>query len=173
MTRQAAVAAILAAALGSASPGAAQQMPDPGPHMPALLACLGRSTARAGDEACKGVVYAACEAAQSEGERYTTIGMSLCALTETAAWDAVLNADWKRLRAVMQRQDEADGGDRDGMLLKAQRAWLAFRDADCAFETARWGEGSMRQIAGAGCHADRTAGREIEFRDILREEAAK
>lgn len=161
-----AVAGLLALA---AAPAAAQ---DTGParHLPELRACLAASDTMDGDRACEGLVHRACEAGQGAGERHTTIGMSRCALTEAAAWDVLLNEAWKPLRASAKRQDAEDGGGRADTLLRAQRAWIAFRDADCAYEYARWGLGSMRQITGAACMARRNAERVRDFRAWLRED---
>jgi len=49
-------------------------------------------------------------------------------------------------------------------LRDAQRAWIAYRDANCAMEYGLWGAGSMRQIAGADCQMRMTAERMLELR---------
>jgi len=109
--------------------------------------------------ACLGAAAKACQA-QPGGD--TTLGISECLQGETAAWDKLLNTSYKALRADFRQQG-------DGLpeaLLKAQRAWIAFRDAQCALDYQRWGGGSMRTIAAADCLMTMTAARAIELRDM-------
>lgn len=94
-------------------------------------------------------------------EGMTTHGTAQCLAAETAVWDDLLNTEYKALRAQMLAQGEGLGDS----LLDAQRAWIAFRDADCAFDYARWGDGSIRQIVGANCLMQMTAARAIALRD--------
>ncbi|MGG7567568.1 lysozyme inhibitor LprI family protein [Rhodovulum sp. DZ06] len=164
-------AALLAAALAAPGGAAAQPAPetDPGPYMELLRGCLSGAATPDEDAACKGLVFEECGHRAPEGTRDTTIGMTLCLLTEQRAWDVLLNEVWKRLRASMAAADADDGGARAETLLRAQRAWIAFRDAECAWQHAIWGLGSMRQIAGADCMAGRTADRVIDFRSELRQ----
>ena len=66
--------------------------------------------------------------------------------------------------------DTSDGGQRVEALRDAQRAWIAFRDAECAMEYAAWGTGSIRSIAGADCMMSLTAERTvrlIELRELM------
>jgi uncharacterized protein YecT (DUF1311 family) len=66
-------------------------------------------------------------------------------------------ADEQGLSQVMDRSDA---------LRDAQRAWIAFRDADCAARYAMWQDGTIRTIVGANCHLTMTAQRTIELRDM-------
>lgn len=109
--------------------------------------------------ACVGYAAKACEA-QPGGQ--TTLGMSQCLQAEAGAWDKLLNIHYGKLRTQYRQQ----GGDLAGQLLKAQRAWIAFRDAQCALEYSSWGNGSMRTIAAADCLMRMTATRTIELRDM-------
>ena len=100
----------------------------------------------------------------------TTLGMTDCTIAEAAAWDRVLDETFAELvilsrdRIALEEQAGAAPEPLDEMLREAQGAWVTFRDADCAQEYAVWGEGSMRQIAGAWCRLDRTSQRVIELR---------
>lgn len=61
--------------------------------------------------------------------------MNWCAEQDWLAADAELNAVWPMARAAMKEIDAglpADMRGADKALLEAQRAWLAFRDAECA-----------------------------------------
>ncbi len=142
------IRAILAAlVLHAAYPAAAD---DAG----TLDVCLSQN--RDNPTACYGVVADPCQQATKQ----TTLDIVACMGRETAAWDALLNRWYKELKAPLD-EPSAEA------LRDAQRAWIAFRDADCAFAYTRWGDGSMRNVAGAYCQRDRTAGRAIELRDHL------
>jgi uncharacterized protein YecT (DUF1311 family) len=103
----------------------------------------------------------------------STVGMVACTAAETEAWDRLLNEAYAGLVIAAKRlalaAEEAgrEAPDHEGLLREAQRAWLAFRDADCSQEAAVWEEGSMGQIAGAYCLLDRTATRTLELRTKL------
>lgn len=160
-----------------AVPAAAQDaVPESGPRpgdIAEIDVCL-TSSLEAGDaaEECVGIVSGPCmEAADGA----TTVGMMACMGRETQAWDAILNDQWPKL---MQRARSLDGGavaqDQPGRaetLRDAQRAWIAFRDAECAHAYASGGDGSIRRILGASCLLDLTAERAIDFHERLVEEA--
>jgi uncharacterized protein YecT (DUF1311 family) len=115
---------------------------------------------------CVGATVEAC-VARPGGD--TTVGIVDCIAAETAAWDSLLNEAY---RAAMTASRTADAtGDvvapaltREATLRDAQRAWIAFRDAECRSRYAAWGRGTMRQIAGANCVMEETAERAIELR---------
>ncbi|CAN5617523.1 lysozyme inhibitor LprI family protein [soil metagenome] len=159
-------AALVVALLVAPGPAAAQ---DAEAALGPLRACLDFADSRADAAACAGAHARGCMEAKAEGQ--TTIGMTFCAMEEAAAWDLILNETWGELVLISRRRaildDEAGEvpAPLEDMLREAQRAWLAFRDADCAHEYAVWGLGSMRQIAGARCVLDRTAQRVIELRE--------
>ncbi|MEL7344578.1 MAG: lysozyme inhibitor LprI family protein, partial [Pseudomonadota bacterium] len=100
--------------------------------------------------------------AEAEGGQ-TTLGMAMCTQAETRAWDRVLNAEYARTMAWNRAMDAEDRvyfpefANREHALRVAQRAWIAFRDAECALAYAQWGAGSMRHIAGTSCHLDMMA----------------
>jgi uncharacterized protein YecT (DUF1311 family) len=99
----------------------------------------------------------------------TTIGITDCILAETAEWDAILNEEYKATQQVNEAAD-TDGlsqvMDRADALRDAQRAWIAFRDADCGARYAMWQDGTVRTIVAANCHLTMTAQRAIELRDM-------
>jgi uncharacterized protein YecT (DUF1311 family) len=148
-----------------AAPSAAQDAEEAAER---LRGCLGGAENRAGEIACMGIYAQECSARVEGGE--TTAGMSRCAAAEAEGWDRMLNETWAELivlarrRAILDEEAGAEPADLEDMLVAAQRAWIAFRDADCAQEVAVWGEGSMRTIAGAWCGLERTAQRVFELR---------
>ncbi len=72
----------------------------------------------------------------------STIGIATCVDGLHAAWDGRLNTAYQ---AVMNRLE----GAQKTALRDAQRAWIAYRDANCAFYAA--GEGTIAQIETAVC----------------------
>ncbi len=105
-----------------------------------------------------------------EDDGDTTTGMVSCMSAETEIWDNLLNAEYKVTRDLFASMDSNDDGRRVDALLKAQRAWITFRDAECALQYSAWGNGSIRSIAGADClmgvTAERTS-RLVELREPL------
>ena len=151
-------------ALLAAAPAAAQQV-DPAPFRPVLERCLAGRPPEARMD-CVGHAAEACSEAVEGG--WTTRGMSACAAMEAALWDERLNAAWGPAMAWAKRMDEAERDAFEGRfsnraetLLAAQRAWLAFRDAQCAYAHAEWGSGSMRAIAHPTCMMDVVAERSL------------
>ena len=56
--------------------------------------------------------------------------MTDCVANAYARADARLNRTWKQVMATLRDNDDATNAMREG-LVRAQRAWIAFRDADC------------------------------------------
>lgn len=113
--------------------------------------------------------------------------MNWCAGQDYAAADAELNAQWKITAAIMKERDtgmEADFGPINPVtpredaaarmaytghfqtLLEAQRAWLAYRDAQCRLEGYSFFGGSAQPMIVAGCLATLTRQRTQELRDL-------
>jgi uncharacterized protein YecT (DUF1311 family) len=108
---------------------------------------------------CIGKAATACSKAHEQPE--TTLAISQCMMAENTAWDDLLNREYKKTRSQMSDQPGlAD------TLLAAQRAWIAFRDAECTLAYDRYGGGSMRVIAAADCQMRQTARRTFELRDM-------
>ena len=139
------------------------------------LAELHASILACEDQSCVGEAASFCMETTDGG--YSTFGMMDCLLKENDVWDEQLNIVYREARAFAKAMDAADKdlfpeyAVRDMQLLEAQRAWIAFRDANCAMEYGVWGAGSMRQIAGADCLLEMTSRRVFELRaytDALR-----
>jgi uncharacterized protein YecT (DUF1311 family) len=96
----------------------------------------------------------------------TQIGMQQCAAEETARHDARLNRNYK---AILDQLDSAD--DKDAVR-NAQRAWIAFRDADCgSYVSMTWG--SMSRLEGAQCMTERTEERADQLQSFLESHVMK
>ncbi len=98
-------------------------------------------------ESCIGVVSAAC--IQAQGNDSTAVVVE-CYRRETAAWDARLNAAYKKALAEAGGADVAEG------FRSTQRAWIAFRDASCKQPYIVF-KGTMAAPMEAFCTMDMTA----------------
>ena len=120
--------------------------------------------------ACLGEMSSTCMDSQEGG--HSTLGMTSCLNAEADVWDGFLNVEYKATRDWAKRADEDEAEYFPGFavraekLLEAQRAWIVFRDAECALDYAEWGSGSMRNIAYADCRLTMTAERTIDFRHM-------
>ncbi len=144
-------------------PGAALAEAPYDGFMGGVDACFASDT----PESCFGAGAAACFDGAPDGQ--TTVGMMFCLLAEANAWDRILNAEYAGARAAARAADDIERANfpeyavRADQVQAAQRAWIAFRDADCAMEYGIWGAGSMRQISGADCQLQMTARRAVDL----------
>ena len=145
-----------------ALPGAA--MANDWLYAPVVAACFA-----SGEADCIGEAATMCMTEEPDGE--TTVGMMSCLMAEHQVWDGLLNAEYTKARDHAAMLDAADAPTfpafavRADQVRDAQRAWIAFRDANCAMQYGLWGAGSMRQIAGADCVMRMTATQTIALRD--------
>lgn len=93
-----------------------------------------------------GVAAADCEGSQSE--------MNQCADQQYRQQDRRLNELYKKLEKTPE-------------LIKAQRAWIAFRDAECDWQEAEYKDGSMYPMAYSYCLAGVTEERIKTFENVL------
>ncbi|HEX6042336.1 lysozyme inhibitor LprI family protein [Longimicrobium sp.] len=93
----------------------------------------------------------------------TQTEMNVCAAERYARAGSLLNARYQRLLAVIAGEPH-----RVEALRAAQRAWIAFRDAHCAFEASAFEGGTMQPMVEALCRANVTARRSNELALLLR-----
>lgn len=92
-----------------------------------------------------------------------------------AAWkaaDATMTVQWQRTYAAMKRRDAADTSRSGGFgyaaaTLASQRAWLAFRDAQCVIEGGEYAGGSMQPMVRSQCLARLTRERTAQLKDMM------
>lgn len=160
MVKAAFVGMGLALALVVCPSASTVQQPDH--DVDALEACLLTGWPRDVLELCTGVVADPC---QADTEGTATMGMTGCLVREAAAWEALLSRMWPRMMMRAREIDAAnqtDALDIDSAtetLRTAQRTWEVFRDAECRYSHASWGEGEFRTVAHAACLLDLTARR--------------
>ncbi|WP_371157774.1 lysozyme inhibitor LprI family protein [Jannaschia sp. 2305UL9-9] len=104
---------------------------------------------------CIGASADQCMTETPGGE--TTVGMGGCLWAEAQYWDTRLNRAYTGLRALEQQADADDASyglttaSRADALRDMQRAWIAFRDATCAYEATQWGGGTGAGPASNAC----------------------
>jgi len=76
--------------------------------------------------------------------------------------DAAMNREWRATQAYMR----GEGARFAARLLDSQRAWLKFRDAQCAIEGAETEGGSMQPMQIASCKARLTNERTVQLRNL-------
>lgn len=114
----------------------------------ALLASFGPHLAQAADT---------CADAKDQ------TSMNMCADTAFKEADRALNAQYAATRKAIVAYD-AEG---DKLLITAQRAWVAFRDAHCAATSFAFKGGSMEPMVRASCLATTTEARTAQLKAML------
>lgn len=127
----------------------------------ALEACLAdRADNR---ESCIHAIFDACIAA-APVPTDTVMGWKetdrTCGARELAAWDAMLNREYRALREVIGRFDAAA----PDALRDAQRAWIAWRDTNCAWPAVML-RGNDAHHHEVNCPLRATALRALELRN--------
>lgn len=107
------------------------------------------------------------------GNPQTQAEMTLCAGQDYQRADAELNALWGEVSAQARDNDRLAGEDgRPGYaetLLKAQRAWISFRDANCTYEGFAARGGSMEPMLASQCLARMTTERTEQLRQLMQD----
>ncbi|CAN7515076.1 lysozyme inhibitor LprI family protein [Rhizobium sp. LjRoot30] len=104
-----------------------------------------------------------CDNAQAQVE------MNICAYRDFEAADKELNAQYKKTRAAMVEMDamyEAEQRGAEKALLKAQRAWIDYRDGHCEAYGFEAHLGSMEPMLISGCQAELTRARTKELKAL-------
>ncbi|MBG1233075.1 lysozyme inhibitor LprI family protein [Aestuariivirga litoralis] len=101
-----------------------------------------------------------CANAQSQND------MTLCAQLEYGKADKALNAIWPKIKAAAEDSDK-DSGKHDyaEALLASQKAWLAYRDAQCKWLGFEGHGGSIEPMLVNNCLAAQTEARIKELND--------
>lgn len=92
----------------------------------------------------------------------TQSGMNICADADYRQEDAKLNQKYGQI--VTRLADDAEGRK---LLKEAQRAWIAFRDAECTFSTNASSDGSIYPMLVSQCRADLTRARVDQLETYL------
>jgi uncharacterized protein YecT (DUF1311 family) len=95
-----------------------------------------------------------CANAQTQSE------MNQCAIDEFRKADAELNGIYQQLLLKTDRQEK---------LKAAQRAWIAFREADCEYEASESEGGTMEPLLRYSCYGKATKTRLNQLRVALKD----
>lgn len=145
--------------------GEGEKLPEDGDFVQTNVQTCFQVAVESGDQGCVGAVSAHCQATIAKGS--TTLGIVDCNSREFAAWEAILDAEYK---SALHHAAELDAAEpvppikAVDMVRKSQQSWLDLRDAQCAMEYARWGNGSMRTIAHSLCSLHMTVERAVSLR---------
>jgi len=104
-----------------------------------------------------------CDSPMTQGE------MNICASRDYETADAELNTQYQSVRKVLAERDSSAGEDGAGAvkaLLAAQRAWIAYRDANCEAVGFQARGGSMEPLLVSSCLADMSRKRTEELRSL-------
>lgn len=99
----------------------------------------------------------------------TQMELTYCAEQDFDAADKVLNRQYQAARKATKRWDadaEADQKGADDALVRAQRAWVAYRDAQCESFGYQAHGGSMEPQLIYECQADLTRKRTAELKTL-------
>jgi uncharacterized protein YecT (DUF1311 family) len=100
-------------------------------------------------------------------------GMNQCAYLDYKAADKELNAVYRDVRAYVKNvdADSAELGERyvgaEKALLKAQRAWIDYRDGHCEVEGFAARGGTLEPLLVATCLAQLTRHRTVELKSLI------
>lgn len=103
----------------------------------------------------------------------TQFAMNQCSSLELGKADKALNKTWSEIRAAVKLIDEnnkeyePDEPSAAENLLKAQRAWIEYRDGQCAAEAAQYAGGSIQPLIRNTCLAGMTNARTEELQQMI------
>ena len=113
------------------------------------VALMSSLPAQAADDMC-------FEKAQNQSQ------MTECAVNAWKRADGELNTLYRQMQARLKDDRKASG-----LLVDAHRKWLAYRDAECAFQTVGTAGGSINAMNLNNCLAEVTRGRVTDFHNAL------
>lgn len=116
--------------------------------------------------ACTALLLAAPALAQTQAQMNQTAG------AQYKAADAAMTRQWQRTYAYMKGRDAQDRSRGGGFgyaaaTLASQRAWLAFRDAQCVIEGGEYAGGSMQPLVQVQCKTRLTNERTTQLAKLL------
>ncbi len=112
------------------------------------------------------------ECNQAEADRGVQYAMNQCAYKDYLIADEALNVQWKKTAEIMKLRDEnfeSTYDERPGYfttMLKAQRAWLEYRDAHCTNEGYYARGGSLEPLLYSLCKTELTQARTEQLRSL-------
>lgn len=108
------------------------------------------------------VLLSGAASAQDCSDPQTQLDMNMCANGSFQKADKELNDKYQQILSRL-----ADDADAAGLFRTAQRAWVPFRDAECAFVASTYEGGSMQPMVLSGCLEEMTRKRIADFDGYL------
>ncbi|BBD39994.1 urease-associated protein [Aminobacter sp. Y103A] len=109
------------------------------------------------------MVASVASAEECDPNDQTQMGMNICAAQDYAASDAKLNVAYGD---IMKRLSDNAGARK--LLQDSQRAWIAFRDAECKFASSGVEGGSVQPMIHSGCLQGLTDARVTQLDSYLK-----
>jgi uncharacterized protein YecT (DUF1311 family) len=107
-----------------------------------------------------------CEALQTQAE------INICSARDFDAADKELNAQYQITRPKLRKWDadmpEQQFKQAEGAMVKAQRAWIIYRDTHCMSWGLQAAGGSMQPMLISSCMADLTRKRTAELKELTK-----
>ncbi|EHH02584.1 urease-associated protein [Agrobacterium tumefaciens CCNWGS0286] len=99
---------------------------------------------------------------ESCGNKTNQTEMNVCASESLKKSDAEMNKVYKEIEGRLK-------GDADTtkLLVATQRAWIAFRDAECDFQTSNVRTGTVYPFVNSSCHEGLTQSRTEDLKGYL------
>ncbi len=125
----------------------------------ALAAGAGSASAQVSDKQIQARYTPAYNKCMASPDGQSTLGMMQCMQAETERQDVKLNAAYRKAMTGLTPEETEH-------LKAAQRAWIAFRDADCAslWDPDHWG--TISKVTASQCTLDRTIARTIDLENF-------
>ncbi|MEQ1950092.1 lysozyme inhibitor LprI family protein [Mesorhizobium yinganensis] len=108
------------------------------------------------------LLFPAAASAQDCANAADQAKLNECAAKALHEADTQLNADFKEIETRL-----ADDADAKKLFVEAQRAWIAFRDAECGFQSSGVAGGTAYPMINANCQAGLTNQRLMDFKNYL------
>jgi uncharacterized protein YecT (DUF1311 family) len=127
-----------------------------------MLAATGGDSPMLKTLAAAAILLAALPAAAQDCPDQSQSGLTQCAASAYKKTDAALNATYKQIMGRL-KGDEATAKS----LVTAQRAWIAYRDAECDFLTSGAAGGTIQPMLVAQCLDTLTSQRVDDLKALL------
>ena len=106
------------------------------------------------------------EYAECMDKANTNYDMKVCTQAEYEAADKSLNAEYSSLMILLKKDTSQIGKTILDRMIKSQRAWITFRDAQCSAEAASIIGGTGETLTESLCLADMTRERAKKVREM-------
>ncbi|OIS90806.1 lysozyme inhibitor LprI family protein [Brucella cytisi] len=100
---------------------------------------------------------------ESCGDKTNQTDMNICAAESLKKSDAEMNKVYKEIEGRLKND-----ADTTKLLVATQKAWIAFRDAECDFQSSTVKGGTAYPFVNSSCHDDMTQSRTKDLKAYLK-----